>query len=177
MDSKRFIIGDVLGFGWQVMTRNFWFFVGLGLVVFVLSSAPGLLGISVRFGRPSRAAVLFVNQISNLISLAISTMVGVGVTKIALKFCDGHKPRFGLFFEFTDCFWRYLGGHLLFMLIISVPILVLGVPPMVAVILTHAEPSVFLFAVPMWIACAVWAAIWAIKFSLWSYFIPVLVPV
>ena len=36
MTSKRFVIGDVLGFGWRVMKANLWFFVGLILIAGVL---------------------------------------------------------------------------------------------------------------------------------------------
>ncbi len=39
MNSKRFIVGDVLGFGWQVMKNNFCFLMGIGLVVYILSYA------------------------------------------------------------------------------------------------------------------------------------------
>jgi len=41
--GKRFIIGDVLGFGWRVMASNFWFFVGLELVSILLNFAPKIL--------------------------------------------------------------------------------------------------------------------------------------
>ena len=70
-------------------------------------------------------------------------ILGIGLFKIALSFCDERKPSIGTLFDGFDCFWRYLGTAILYLLI------VLG--------------GTLLFIVP--------GIIWAIKFSLAYYYV------
>ena len=56
MNSKRFIVGDVLGFGWRVMASNFWFFVGLGLIAGILEISPVLVELLIEALTPAEPA-------------------------------------------------------------------------------------------------------------------------
>ncbi len=143
MNGKHFVIGDVLGFGWQVMKANFWFFVGLAFVAGLVNAMPNIIeGIIRRVKPPELVAGLLIFVI-NIIGMVISTIIGIGFIKIALSFCDGQRPRFATLFDFQGCFWRYVGAQLLMMLI------VLG--------------GYLLFIVP--------GIIWSIKYSLCQYFV------
>jgi len=143
MNYKRFVIGDVLGFGWNVMKTNLWFFVGVGLLAGVLSFMPSLARIIVEHSGLPKEAVLLIEFPLQLIGMLISTIIGIGFVKIALSFCDARKPSVGTLFAFTGCFWRYLGGALLYGLIVLGGLILLIVP----------------------------GIIWGIKFSLWPYFV------
>lgn len=118
MTYKRFIIGDVLGFGWRVMKANLWFFVGLGLLAGLFSWIPAFAQMIVEHLDYPEEMVMLINFPLQLIGMVISTIIGIGFVKIALSFCDGRKPPFATLFDFKGCFWRYVGAHILFMLIV-----------------------------------------------------------
>ena len=108
---KGFRIDDVLSFGWEVMKRNFGFFAGLLAVAFgiqmVLSMIPVIGGLA-----------------SNVFSIVFS----IGFIRIALGFCDQQKLPFGTLFNGWDRFWCYLGGGILYALIIFGGMLLLIIP-------------------------------------------------
>ena len=143
MTYKHFVIGDVLGFGWSVMKANLWFFVGVGLLAGVVSFMPSLPQLIVEHLDFPEQTVLLINLPFQLIGMVISVIIGIGFVKIALSFCDARKPSVGTLFAFTGCFWRYLGGMLLYVLIIWAGFILLIVP----------------------------GIIWSVKFSLWGYFV------
>ena len=148
MTSKRFVIDDVLDFGWKVMKANFWFFVGLGLVAMLV-----IILLNIFYA-------LIESIIIYCIGFIISRVLGIGFTKIALSFCDGRKPSFGTLFEFHDCFWRYLGASLLYYTLLFVGLLLIYMFPFVAWGVLLGGPLVIITII-----------IWAIKFSLWPYFV------
>ena len=143
MNGKRFIIGDVLGFGWRVMKANLWFFVGLAFVAGLVNAMPNIIEEVIRHLKPPEAVAGLLILVLNIIGMVISTIVGIGFMKIALSFCDGRRPRFGTLFDFQGCFWRYVGAHILLMLIVLGGYLLLIVP----------------------------GIIWSIKYGLCQYFV------
>ena len=143
MTYKRFVIGDVLSFGWQIMAANLWFFVGLGLLVGVFCWVPAIAQIIVQHSGFPEETVLLINLPLQLLGILISVIIGIGFIKIALSFCDARKPPVGTLFAFTGCFWRYLGAALLYSLIVLAGFILLIVP----------------------------GIIWSVKFSLWGYFV------
>ena len=170
MTSKRFIIGDVLGFGWQTMAANLWFFVGLCLLAGVFSFVPSLARIIVEHSGLPDLTVALINLPFQLIGIIISVIIGIGFTKIGLSFCDARKPSVGTLFAFTGCFWRYLGGALLYALIVMAASPLFLVPLIVWLfvgrndfLLLGVVIGYFLFLIP--------AIFLAIKFSLWRYFV------
>ena len=147
MYGKRFIIGDVLGFGWRVMKANLWFFVGLGLVAGGLMFLPGLItGITERVLGRSEVPEEIIQWVSlpiTVLGWCINIIIAIGFIKIALSFCDGRKPAFDTLFDFRGCFWRYVGTHILYLLIVF--------------------GGLLLFIVP--------GIIWAVKYGLCYYFV------
>jgi uncharacterized membrane protein len=128
MTYKRFIISDVLGFGWKVMKANFWFFVGLAIVAVLVNSISNITEEVILQIAPPELVVTLLISVINIIGMFISMIIGISFTKIALSFCDSRKPAFGTLFDFQDCFWRYLGTHALYMLIVFGGFLLLIVP-------------------------------------------------
>lgn len=143
MSKKTFNFCDVIGYGWGVMASNLWFFVGLGfLYMLILYSPPICIGIIRLLGVPD--PFMKISSISlQVIGQLITFILAIGLIKIALSFCDERKPVIRTLFDGFDCFWRYLGTTILYILIILVGFL--------------------LFIVP--------GIIWAIKFSLCYYFV------
>jgi hypothetical protein len=165
MASKSFSFSEVLGFGWRVMKSNFWFFVGVGVVLFLISLLGQILGqIMERYPGaipPFWFFVLFA------VTFIIEIILGIGLIKITLSFCDGLKPSFGTLFNGLDCFWRYLGTGLLYGLIIG--------GASIACVLPFALLSKVMrspcFALPVFVAIFILAVILSIKFGLCFYFV------
>ncbi|NIA07526.1 MAG: hypothetical protein GWP14_07820 [Actinobacteria bacterium] len=143
MTSKRFVIGDVLGFGWQVMKANLWFFVGVGIVGGMLNILPNIITQIVAHIRSPKPELFLVILPVFIIATLISIVISIGFVKIALSFCDTRKPTFGTLFDFHGCFWRYVGVLVLYILILYAGFL--------------------LFIIP--------GIIWAVKYSLCTYFV------
>ena len=143
MHTKRFIIGDVLGFGWQVMAKNFWFFVGLGVVAGILQMAGPVIQIIVQHSGLHELPAALSIVIVRIAGAVVSYIIGIGFIRISLSFCDARKPPFGTLFDYHGCFWRYVGTMILQGLI------VMG--------------GLLLFIIP--------GIIWSIKFSLATYFV------
>jgi uncharacterized membrane protein len=115
MRSKSFSYSEVLGFGWSVMKNNFLFFLIVNIVLFLICS-PGEILSHVMERHPERISPFFIFVL--LSTFIIEIILVIGLIKITLSFCDGQKPRFSTLFNVWDCFWRYLGAALLYMLII-----------------------------------------------------------
>lgn len=108
---KDFRIDDVLGFGWEVMKRNFGYFAGLLAVAFLIQ-----IGLSM------------IPMIGGLVSNVFSIVMGIGFIRIALGFCDQQRLPFGTLFNGWDRFWCYLGGGILYGLIVLGGMILLIIP-------------------------------------------------
>ena len=143
MTGKYFNFTDVLSYGWRVMKANLWFFVGLGFIWLIITYTPAAIEfIAARMDLPA-PVFLAVRIITNIAGWIISTILGIGLIKIALSFCDERKPPLSMLFDAWGCFWRYVAAAILYGLI------VLG--------------GFILFIIP--------SIIWAIKFGLCLYFV------
>jgi len=143
MATKYFNFTDVLGYGWRVMKANLWFFVGIGLIWMVITYIPTIIQhILPHLHLPASTYwVLYVA--ATILGWLISIILGIGLIRIALSFCDQQKPRFGTLFDAWGCFWRYVGAAILYGLIVLGGFILLIIP----------------------------GIIWAIKFSLCFYFV------
>lgn len=113
MEKTQIEIGKAVGYGWQSLKKDFWYFVGISLTVGVIS------GISSR--EPGRASW-------GLIGFLLSILMTCGYTKMVLSYRDGKKLAFTeLFTQFTN-YWRVLGASLLVGVIIAVGFALLIVP-------------------------------------------------
>ena len=143
MKDKGFNFSDVLGSGWDVMKANFWFFVGIGIVYAIVNSMTNMLNEMIKNTYAPTALVAIVRIILGIVGQVISVVLGIGIIRISLSFCDGVKPRFGTLLDGWDCFWRYAGTMILYSLIILGGSLLLVIP----------------------------GIIWSVKFSLSYYFV------
>lgn len=140
---KHFNFGDVLGFGWRVMKAYFGFFFGVGVLYGVISYAPAIVIMVFKYSGLPGEIVGFLGFMLNVVSWLIGIVLSIGIMKIGLSFCDEVKPEVTLLFDAWDCFWNYLGGAILYGLI------VVG--------------GFLLFIIP--------GIIWSVQFSLWRYFV------
>ncbi len=140
MNTKSFNINDVLGYGWRVMKANFGFFIAVGFIWLIIGYIPTIIQIALR--HLSLPNIIFYT-VATILSWTVSIILGIGLMKIALSFCDEQKPKLSTLFDAFDCFWRYLGTLILYLLIVYAGGILLFIP----------------------------GIIWAIKFSLCFYFV------
>ncbi len=165
MPSKSFSYSNVLGFGWRVMLSNYWFFVGVGVVLFLISFSGQVLGQVIEHYPKVIAPFLLFALLG--VSSVIEIIVGIGLIKIALIFCDGSKPRFSTLFNGLDCFWRYLGSGILYGLIMVGTPIACFLP---FILLSNVMSNPF-FGLSVFAVVFVLEVILLLKFSLCFYFV------
>jgi hypothetical protein len=129
MAGKYFNFSEVLSYGWNVMKANLWFFVGLGFLFLIIDCIPDIIDIIAVclhllivtyipsiIDIPYLPILVFVafNLATKILGLVISIVLGIGLMKISLSFCDKQKPTIGTLFDVRDCFWRYVGAAILY---------------------------------------------------------------
>lgn len=119
---KDFSIDEALKFGWNTMKANFWFFVGILVVAWVVVNIPFLLGNFLR------NESLWFYMLFTVIGWVLQLIVGIGLIRISLKFCSGETPEFNDLFRFKGYFWRYLGGSLLLAIAVTAGFMLFVVP-------------------------------------------------
>lgn len=137
MTTKTFSKSEAVKFGWNVMKSNLGFFIVLLIVVGLIYIVPDMIGKLVEKDAPVLAFII------SIISLVLGVVVGLGLIKIALRFCDNQKGRFADLFSQYRLFFKYLFGSILYNLIVSV--------------------GMILFIIP--------GIIWSIQFQFFPYFI------
>ena len=143
MPEKHFGFADALGYGWDVMKSNFWFFAGIGITYVIINVLPDILDAMVRRLPIGTPAVATLGLVLGIVGAVVGIVLQIGLVRIALAFHDGLLPDFGTLFDAWGCFWRYTGTMALYGLIIFA--------------------GAILFIIP--------GVVWAIKFSLCHYFV------
>lgn len=171
MAAKRFIIGDLLGFGWRVMTGNFWFFLGLALVAGILRALPNTISDILPLGLLGPPAILLMMCFTVAASFFVSTVINIGFIRIALRFCDGRKPPFATLFDFQGCFWQYVGTSVLHFLIVLAGSLLFIVPTVSWIFIGPEKVHLLLFLSPIILIGVFVTTYLTIKYGLCQYFV------
>jgi uncharacterized membrane protein len=135
--TQRFSIGEAIEFGWNTTKNNLGFFIGLLVIAGLILIVPGTLSRLTKHNAPG----LFI--IFSIASFVLQIVIGMGLIKIALKFCDNEKVELSNLFSCSHLFFKYLFGSILYGLVVSAGMILLIIP----------------------------GFIWAIKFYFFSYFI------
>ena len=137
MTAKAFSKGEAIRFGWATMKAHLGFFLGLLLVALVICFIPGIPQELTEENAP------VLSFLFGIVSSLFQMIVGMGLVTISLKFIDNAKPELGDLFSRFHLFFKYLGGNILYILIILGGLILLIVPGIV----------------------------WALKFQFFNYFI------
>lgn len=111
MTTTGFSKKEAIRFGWQTMKSNFWFFLGLLILAGVIQFAPGVIYDLLIKESPILAFTVY------LIGWILSIIVGLGLIKISLNFCDNLKSKIGDLFSQYQLFFRVLFAGILYGLI------------------------------------------------------------
>ena len=105
--------GKAIGYGWKSVKKDFWYFVGIALVVCVIEG--------IGSGGKGREAW-------GLLGIFLTAWMTCGYTKISLEYYNSKKTEFADLFTQLKYFWRVLGATLLIGLIVAAGLILLIVP-------------------------------------------------
>jgi uncharacterized membrane protein len=123
MEKKNFSNKEAIKYGWSIMKANLWYFVGILIVAWLVVGIPGALADHFQKNDMGFLALLF-----NIITSVLRVIISIGMIKIALKFLAEEKPEFMDLFRFQGNFWRFVGGSILYGLIVIAGFILLIVP-------------------------------------------------
>ena len=165
---KNFAITEVLRFGWQVTKANLGMFIGVIVVAGMLSAVPDWYRQSLEKSEVSGTTADIIQVLLLILNVTIGVAIGIGVTKIALSFCDRIRPRFSMLFEVTGCFRRYLKTYVIYGLMVMLPVLVMNLSEEIAGV---AGKEVGGAVAMVGLALLVPAVIWTIRYQYAFYFV------
>mgnify|MGYP001597595538 CR=1 FL=1 len=140
--QAKFSMKEAIKFGWAVIKKKFWFFVGVLVIMAVLQLILGIFGWDPEKTYDNNQAVVLAVIISIVFGV-LQTIVGLGAMKIALKLVDGQEVKISDLFSTFPLFFKYLAGAIIYALIVLAGFILLIVP----------------------------GIIWQMKYSLYPYFI------
>jgi uncharacterized membrane protein len=120
MEAKRFMRAEAFRFGWEKMKKHFWLFMGIFVVVVIISGLQNFF--SDLQNRP------FAAFLGTLAFWAIGMIANIGMIRIALQLHDGTPTGFDQLFADWRLFFKYLFGTILYSLIVMGGLILLIVP-------------------------------------------------
>lgn len=104
---KSFSVSEAIKFGWNTTKANFSFFVKIILIVGLVYLVSGAISESVKDSDRVTSTAF------GAVSWIIQMIVGIGLTKIAIKFADGQKAEIADLYNHYPLFFKYLAGSIL----------------------------------------------------------------
>jgi len=136
MAEKKFSKSEALRFGWEKTKSNFGFLLGVMMVVVAVNLLPSLI-------KTLREEYYFFWAIIKFVFTFLGAILQLGLIKIFIKLADSREADFSDLFSCAPVFFKFLGGSVLYSLIVFV--------------------GLNLFIVP--------GIIWAVRFQFFSYLI------
>lgn len=127
--KKDFSITEALRFGWQVKRQNFWFFVAVILIYWIVIFLPYPIGVLIINIFKGNLVIQSITSIlAQVASAVLAAITGVGIIKISLKLVDQQEIAIKDLFSCYPLFLKYLLGLILYQLIVLVGLILLIVP-------------------------------------------------
>lgn len=137
MFSKK----EAIKFGWNITKKHFWFFILILLTSILIQMIPNIFQAVGGDNQP--LAFFLVLALISFIAGILKIIVDLGIIKVTLKFSDNQSVSFSDLFNSYGLFWKYLGGLILYSMIVMGGVILLIIP----------------------------GIIWAIRFQYYNYFI------
>ena len=125
MSGKQISYGEAVRFGWETWKSNMGFFIGLMLIIGVISYIPSMIIMVIS---PDNVGA---SLIVNLASILLQILISMGAIKIALRFIDGDKPSFSDLFDSYNLILSVIGASILSSLLVLVGLILLVVPAII----------------------------------------------
>lgn len=125
MATKKFSKGEAIRFGWNTMKSNLGFFIGLLIIVgliTVILYVPQWLMVK---DAPDLASIL------SIVAVVLEIIIEMGMIKIALKFADNSKAELGDLFSCVPLIPKYLIASILYGLIVLGGMILVIIPAII----------------------------------------------
>ncbi len=116
------MIDEAIQFGWQTMKKNFLFFIGIFLFIIAIQLLPVILT-NIDFLASDIAYIIIY-----LLLTFFGIIVGMGVIKILLNFCDNKKNNFSILFSQYRLFFIYLLTTIIYFIIVLLGLILFIIP-------------------------------------------------
>ncbi|MEJ2745792.1 MAG: hypothetical protein P8123_08935 [bacterium] len=130
MREKKFIMGQAIRFGWDTMKENIGFLVLLQILIAAIFIAERVIQKAVT--HEGTALYLIIGVVFSLVvSIAFfvwNNVVSMGLTRIALNYCDKEKATWSDLFSCIPLFFKYVFTSILYSLIVIGGTILLVVP-------------------------------------------------
>lgn len=113
MGEKIFSKEEAIQYGWNTTKKNIGFFIGLIVIMIVVSTIMGAIQSALK----NHA---FLSFIVNVGSIVLNIIMSIGITKILLALYDNKVLSYKELFTNWKLFWKYLGASLLQTLIVLI---------------------------------------------------------
>ena len=123
MSPRFFSKSEAILFGWNTLKKNFGFFLGVLAIVVAINILFGLVMASFSEEAP-KALVIAVSVISWILDL----LIGMGVIKITLKFCDQEPATYRDLFSAYRLLLNYLVGSIVYGIMVAIGFVFLIIP-------------------------------------------------
>lgn len=117
---------EAIRFGWEVMKSHFWFFVAILFVSGFIQVFPKIVS-SLAGKEPPISLSLVLIVISFAVAI-VKLIMDLGFIKITLKLHDNRSAEIKDIFGSAGLFWKYLGGVILYNLIVLGGVILLIIP-------------------------------------------------
>lgn len=128
MADSRFSISESLKYGWKAFTARAGFFIGFFIVITLIMVVPDYL-VDRLFGR---GALFFV---AKLVVRILGVVLGMATTRVALDIYDRGEPDTSRFGALVPQILPYLGGKILYGIIVALGMILLIVPGIIAALM------------------------------------------
>jgi uncharacterized membrane protein len=126
MTAKHFSMGEAIRVGWEGTKANLLFLIGVMVLTGIIGALPQLVN------DESRSASL--SFVLSLVSLIVNSLIGLGLTKIALDLADRRTPQFSDLWAPAPLFLNYLVAEILFGLMLAIGLVLFIVPGIIVAI-------------------------------------------
>lgn len=120
--AVNFTVGEAIKFGWEKMKKNFWFFVGLLIIIWLVQVIP--TGIANYF--KERIAILYVLLIIG--AWIVQIIVKIGTLKITLDIADRGGASLNTLFSSAHLLGKFILGAIVYGLIVIGGLILFIVP-------------------------------------------------
>lgn len=123
MSPRFFSKSEAVLFGWNTLKKNFGFFLGMLAIIVAVNLLVGLVMSSFSEEAP-KALVIAVSVISWILDL----LIGMGVIRITLKFCDQEQATYRDLFSAYRLLLNYLVGSIVYGIMVGIGLVFLVAP-------------------------------------------------
>jgi hypothetical protein len=172
MQTKTIDIDAAVKTGWRIVTKNWMFFVGLSLFLFLSSFGQNFIeGLTMK-PAGSASVPTITTMILYIVFFFFNLLIGIGFIKISLESVKNKELKFSDLFSGINLMGKYFVAGLLVGLIAGIPLL-----PWVAFIATFLFPAnstliiIRIILAVLGLAGVIVSVYFSLKFTFFKYFI------